>query len=289
MRIATLALGLAVPLGLALTAASGADEKKAAKKKLLVITESKGFVHPVVKRPKADEFCLVEKVLTELGKKSGDFEATCTQDSRAAITAENLKDYDAVFFYTTGELPLSDTQKADLLSFVKNGKGFTGSHCATDTFYKWPEYGEMIGGYFDQHPWNEGSKVQAVIDDKTHPATKHLGDRWELTDEIYQFKVPYDRSKMRVLMRLEPAWAEGQREAELKRIDDQKKKLLADAEKLAADGKQKEADDLKKRAEGLKPAIHRTDKDFALSWVKDYGKGRVFYTALGHRPDMWES
>src|SRR6516165_9762835 len=79
------------------------DKKPAAKKKLLVITQSKGFVHDVVKRPEPDKLCLVEQILTEIGEKAGDFEVTCSQDARKEITAENLKNYGAVFFYTTGE------------------------------------------------------------------------------------------------------------------------------------------------------------------------------------------
>ena len=219
---------------------SFAQESKSTKK-LLVITESKGFVHPVVKRPKPEELCLVEKSLIALGKSSGMFEAVVTQDSRTAITAENLQKYDAVFFYTTGELPLSDVQKADLLQYIKSGKGFAGSHCATDTFYKWPEYGNMIGAYFDGHPWHE--KIKVKVEDKNHPATKHLGDSFEITDEIYQFKGPYDRKNLNIL-------------------------LSMDTTAVKKEGK-------------------RADKDYALAWTKEYGKGRVFYTAFGHRNEVW--
>ncbi len=222
------------------TSLSFSQETKSTKK-LLVITESKGFVHGVVKRPKPDELCLVEKALIELGKKSGVFTADVTQDSRTAITAENLNKYDAVFFYTTGELPLSDVQKADLIQYVKSGKGFAGSHCATDTFYKWPEYGNMIGAYFDGHPWHE--KIKVLVEDKNHPATKHLGDSFEMTDEIYQFKGPYDRKNLHILLRM-------------------------DTSSVKKDGK-------------------RPDKDYALAWTREYGKGRVFYTAFGHRNEIW--
>ena len=45
-------------------------------------------------------------------------------------------------------------QKSDFLSFVHDdGKGFIGIHSAAITFVDWPEYGEMIGGYYDEHPW----------------------------------------------------------------------------------------------------------------------------------------
>jgi type 1 glutamine amidotransferase len=193
-----------------------------------------------VKRGTA-KLALAEKVMMEIGEKSGDFEAVCSQDSRKDITAENLKKFDAVFFYTTGELPLSDTQKADLVNFIRKGGGFGGCHSATDTFYKWPEYGKIIGGYFDGHPWHK--KIKVIVEDTKNPATKHLGKEFEITDEIYQFKAPYDRSKLHVLMRL--------------------------GEKESATGKRK-------------------DKDNALAWIQEYGKGRVFYTALGHRDDVWK-
>jgi uncharacterized protein len=281
---------VAVMIGLFLfTAPSHAQNSvpgdKAPKKRLLLITESRGYVHSVVNRNKKD-MCLVEKTFVELAKKNPFFEVDYTQDSRQAIDGENLKKYDAVFFYTTGELPLTDAQKSDLLAFVKNGKGFGGSHCATDTFYKWKEYGELIGGYFDGHPWHQNVKI--VVEDKKHVATKHLGDSFEITDEIYQFKAPYGRDKLHVLMRLEPTWAKAVREKEQQDIDDAIKALPARLEKLEKEGKLEEAKKLKAQVEGRKPSIRRTDNDYAIAWVHDYGKGRVFYTALGHREQVWE-
>ena len=35
------------------------------------------------------------------------------------------------------------------------------------------------------------------------------------------------------------------------------------------------------------PWIHRKDGDFALAWVKRYGRGRVFYSAIGHKTEIW--
>ena len=91
--------------------------------------------------------------------------------------AKNLDYFDAVIFYTTGELPLDDEQKASLLSFVRTeGKGFIGVHSAADTLYKWPEYGDMIGGWFDQHPWNT-FLAPIIVEDKGHPTTAHLPER----------------------------------------------------------------------------------------------------------------
>jgi len=278
------ALAAAV-LGACLFGAQTAGDEKKPKKRLLVITESKGFVHEVVKRGKNGEPALAEKILTEIGNKSGDYEAVCSQNARQDITAENLKNFDAVFFYTTGDLKLSDTQKADLIAFIRSGKGFAGTHSATDTYYNWKEYGELVGGYFDGHPWTQ--KVKIVVEDTKHPATKHLGGTFEIDDEIYQFKAPYDRSKVRVLMRLD-------RSVDQMKLVLNGKKL---SEKDTIELSLKEGKAFAKVNGGKETAVrnfdftaprgNRKDGDNAIAWVHEYGKGRVFYTALGHRPEVW--
>ena len=121
------------------------------KRKVLYLTHSAGFKHAVL--PES------EKVFKELGEKSGAFEVVATQDC-SLLNKEALKQFDVVVFYTTGELPISDEQKQDFMAFIKSGKGFIGIHSATDTFYKWAEYGDMIGGYFDQHPWHQEVTVK---------------------------------------------------------------------------------------------------------------------------------
>ena len=93
-----------------------------------------------------------------------------TQDL-GEITREKLKGYKGVVFYTTGELEID---KEALIDFVKAGGGFAGIHSATDTLYKYAPYGELVGGYFDGHPWHE--KVTVKVEDTKHPATAHLGD-----------------------------------------------------------------------------------------------------------------
>jgi type 1 glutamine amidotransferase len=279
---AVLAVGLLSGAGLAVPA----GEKARPKKRLLVITESRGFVHDCVNR-RGKDLCLVEKTLIEIGKKSGAFEAVCSQESRKVITAENLKKFDAVFFYTTGKLPLSDTQKADLIAFVRSGKGFSGSHSATDTFYEWPEYGKLIGGYFDQHPWHE--KVRVIVEDTRHPATRHLGSSFTIADEIYQFRKPYDRKKLHVLLKLDL-------ESTHRTMRFNGKDLTAkDVFSLRVKGGKVQAKLNGKEATVKEVDIHlgpnqgkRKDRDHALAWTQQYGKGRVFYTALGHRDEVWK-
>jgi len=202
---------------------------------VLYLTHSAGFQHGVLP--------LSENVLRELGAASGAFEVKVAGDS-SAVNHENLRDYDAIVSYTSGELPLSDVQKEALLDFIRSGKGFAGIHSATDTLYGWPEYGELIGGYFDGHPWHQ--EVAIETEDPVHPATRHLAPAFRITDEIYQFR-SFIREQVHGLLRL----------------DNNSVSLNV-------------------------PGVNRSDGDFALAWTRPFGSGRVFYTALGHREEVWQ-
>ena len=170
------------------------------KKHLLFVGQSVGYTHDSISHSMA--------TVARIGETSGLFDVTFRTDveliTKKKLTgnAKNLDYFDALMFYTTGELPLDASQKADLLSFVReDGKGFLGTHSATDTLYKWPEYGELIGGYFDLHPWHQ--EVTVRVEDRTFPATRHLPPSFSITDEIYQFK-NWSRDRVKVLMSLDP-------------------------------------------------------------------------------------
>jgi type 1 glutamine amidotransferase len=220
--------GIAICL-LFLVAAGWAQQPK----RLLYCTRSAGFVHGSIGISKA--------VMAEAGARVG-VEVLATEDL-SFFDAGRLAGFDAVFFFTSGELPLSEAQKQNLLAFVRAGKGFGGVHSATDTLYQWPEYGEMIGAYFDGHPWTQEATVE--IEDPAHPAARGLSNSFRLREEFYQFRL-FSRERVRVLMTLDP-------------------------------------DSVDVRA----PGVNRTDGDFALTWVRPYGEGRVFYTALGHFDETW--
>lgn len=109
---------------------------------------------------------------------------------------------DAIFFMGHREVPLDAQQKADLLKFVHDdGKGFVAAHVALTALESWPEFGEMLGGQFQDHPY--GSVEGVVInEDPSFPATRHLPAFFSITDEFYQVK-GFSRDKSRVLLRLD--------------------------------------------------------------------------------------
>lgn len=160
-------------------------------KKLLYVTHSAGYRHEVLPYS--------QQVLQEMGVQSGAFEATCTDDV-ATVDWDALDQYDAIAFCTTGELPISDDAKANLIEFVRGGKAFIGIHNATDTLYQFAPYGEMIGGYFNGHPWHQ--EVGILVEDNTHPSTRDLPPSFRIHDEIYTHK-NWSREKTRVLLRLD--------------------------------------------------------------------------------------
>ncbi len=162
-------------------------------KRILYVTHSAGYRHASIPVSIA--------VLQQIAERTGQFELVATEDV-AQLNAAALAGFDAVLFFTSGELPVTDTQKQDLLEFVRGGKGFAGVHSATDTFYTWPEYGTLIGARFNGHPWVQ--QVRLDLEDPDHPATQTLRPSLSITEEIYQFR-DFSRDRSRVLMAVDPA------------------------------------------------------------------------------------
>jgi uncharacterized protein len=222
----------------------GAQTAAQPRKHLLVLGEEKGYRHETVSHAIA--------TIERLGRETGLWATTIRTDTevltkkKLEYNARNLNDFDAVLFYTGGELEMKAEQKEALLSFVRDdGKGFVGVHSAAITFTEWPEYGEMIGGYFDEHPWGTFD-APILVEDPGFPGMQHWPSSFVLKDEIYQIK-DFSRDKVRVLMPL-------------------------DATKLDLNN----------------PRVHRKDLDFAVAWAKMYGKGRVYYSTLGHVEQNWD-
>ena len=157
----------------------------------LYFTYSAGYRHDVIP--------LSEIILTQLGTNSGAFEVIATEDMSEFSTG-NLERYAAVMFYTNGEIPMSGVQKTALLNFIRSGRGFLGVHSATDTFYTWPDYLDLIGGYFNGHPWHQVVTIEVA--DAADPLVAFLGNSLQLNDEIYQIS-DFDYRGSRVLLRLD--------------------------------------------------------------------------------------
>lgn len=151
----------------------------------------------------------------KLGKDTGLFDVTIRTDSqlitkqKLTVNADgrdwpvgrNLDDFDAIFFYGMRELPLTQQQMTELISFVKDdGKGFVAAHTADTAFQRFPEFGEMMGATYDGHPWNR-VKANVVVVDPAFPAVKGFPATFPFEDEMYQVK-DFSWEKSRVLMNL---------------------------------------------------------------------------------------
>jgi type 1 glutamine amidotransferase len=242
----------------AIILAAAAPHAQPARKRVLAWADVRsGYQHDSISHAVA--------TIERLGRESGAYDTFIRTDSQLItkrpitfpagtgiatgeqFNVHNLNDFDAIFFFGVREIDLSSNQRADLLSFVRDdGKGFVAAHSAATAFFSWPEFGEMLGGRFDEHPWGVADGT-VVVDAPTFPAMRHFPARVVVHDELYQLK-DFSRDKIHVLAHL-------------------------DASTL----------DL------TQPLVHRTDGDFPAAWAKTYGRGRVFYSILGHDADDWDN
>jgi type 1 glutamine amidotransferase len=115
------------------------------------------------------------------------------------VTPEHVEAARVLALFTIGETPWSPELKEAIFSSWRDGRlGLLGVHSATDASHTWPEYGAMLGARFDGHPWTQQFAIDVV--DEDHPATAHIGQQWDWTDEVYLFKDL--RPDARVLLRL---------------------------------------------------------------------------------------
>ena len=205
-----------------------------------------------------------EYAMTLIGKRTGAFESVVSDDV-AMYLPENIKKFDAILFnnsngqwirpteadmdrlksYGSDQDSVEHLLRNSLLEFVSNGGGIVAYHHAIGGNTHWPEFQQLIGAGYWGHPWNE--EVGVKLDESDHPLLASFGGKnFRLTEEIFQFREPYSRKKLRVLLSLDT-----------------------------------------KTTNMTVPWIHRKDNDFALAWIRSYGKGRVFYSAFGHRTDIW--
>ena len=242
-----------------------------APRRVLVFGRAAGYVHSSIP--------LAAKTVEALGSRTRAWKTTITYDP-ADINAQNLKQYDLVFLAnTTGcflddpnDKAATDARRAALVEFVRSGKGLAGIHAATDSYHGsscggegrgrgagvaapgglplWPEFNRMIGGYFKFH-WNDPQLITVKIDDPQSPLTAMFhGREFEIRDETYTFnQESFSRDNVHVLTSVDYA-------------------------KMSDEDKAKETNP-------------RSDHDYALSWIRREGKGRVFYEAHGHHERVY--
>jgi type 1 glutamine amidotransferase len=164
-------------------------------KRILFFTKSSGFEHDVINR-NGNDLSLAERGLAELGMKHG-FEVAATKDGR--VFDGDLSAYSAVCFFTTGDLmepgtdrapPMSPRGKAALLAAIREGKGFLGLHCASDTFHSKGDepdpYIAMLGGEFMSHGRQQEASVRVV--DAAFPGLESSSQGFKIFEEWYSLK-----------------------------------------------------------------------------------------------------
>lgn len=229
--------------------------------RILFLSKSSTFEHPSVGQ-RDGEPSHVDGVLRRLARDNG-LELLTTKDA-SVVNARELKTFDVVIFYTTGDLtrsggegpgmfsgdgqpPMGARGVRDLLAWIEAGGGFIGYHSATDTFHGKKgapsPYLDMLGGEFRTHGQQFEGTVQVV--DPKHPTMLNVPARWPVFDEWYLFK-NLKLDEIHVLAVLDPG-AERERQS------------LYD----------------------LSP--------YPIAWCRTLGKGRVYYNALGHREDVWDN
>lgn len=189
-----------------------------------------------------------------MGEKTGAFKTVISSDP-AIFNKESLKSFDAVFFNNNvGNLFTNRDLRENLIEFVYSGKGLMGVHGTTVAFTKWPgaiedweEFGIMLGARGANHRENT-ELITVKIDDPTNPLNKVFdGKPFEYRDEFFRYQTVYSREKLRVL-------------------------LSIDTNKLDLAPEKSYGNTIRK------------DHDYAIAWIRSYGRGRVFHSTIAHNP-----
>ena len=177
-------------------------------------------------------------------------------DDYASLEIGNLAKYDALVLNNTTHMKTKEHPAVapSICSYVRWGGGLCVIHAGADNFYDAPDCAYLVGGRFDGHPWGSGGTWAFKVEDRDSPITapfKGFADgKFKRGDEIYQQASPfYDRAKLHILISL----------------------------------------DLSDPATAERKGQKRADKDFAVSWIRRYGNGRVFYTSFAHDRRAWDA
>src|SRR4051812_17872747 len=270
-RAAPVALTCLLAAAMAVTAL---HSQTTSRRKLLFLTHAALYKH--------SSLGPAEAAVIDYGK-AGGFDVTTREGYKedsakldlSFLTPEYLAQFDGLMLMTNGNLPLTNAQKQSIVDYVRNGKALIGVHCASLTLYDYPEFGDVLGGYYRRSiiPTNiVGQKMGVLkVEDTSHPATKMLGGSWTLGEEFYQFGTAvWDASRP-----TEQISQVGRLHIPMAFSRDRVHVLLSlDTEKTAL--------------AGLGPEVVKGG-DYPQAWTRTFGNGRSFYTSLGHREDIWST
>jgi type 1 glutamine amidotransferase len=164
--------------------------------RVLVFSKTAGFRH--------DSIPDGVGAIAAMGVRHG-FGVDATEDA-SRFTDEQLEPYAViVFLSTTGDV-LNPEQEQAFERFIAKGRGFAGIHAAADTEYDWPWFGSLVGAYFKSHPEIQDATIH--VENRTHPSTHHLAEKWTRRDEWYDYR-DSPRSRVNVLMSLDESTYKG--------------------------------------------------------------------------------
>lgn len=197
--------------------------------------------------------------IQQMGRRTGAYEAVLNNDVEM-FRPDKIKQFDAICFNNTQGVLFEDPElKESLLGFIRNGGGFIGFHAAVVSFVQypkydfWPEFGRMLGGTENGgHPWMPRDSFTIKVDDPKSPLNRVFeGQGFEITEEVFQFQEPALRERLHVLLSIDMTKSVPTR--------------------------------------SVLP-IRKEDNDFPMTWIRAEGKGRIFYSALGHNAHIfWDA
>jgi type 1 glutamine amidotransferase len=238
----------------------------ARKKCVLVFTKSSGFEHEVIKVT-AGHPSILEQAVRTLGDRH-DFEITASKDGRI-FDSRDFRKYSAVLFFTTldltktgtdGNPPMSPAGKQALLDAIHGGLGFVGVHAAADTFHTEPDPEDRSNRYI-AHGENED------------PYLRMLGGEFITHGSNPRLQTGNLVVKDQNFPGLEGVTSPVSFTEEWYSLKD----FVPDLHVILALDTQ-----------GMKGEPYQR-APYPATWARVHGSGRVFYTAMGDRPENWSN
>jgi type 1 glutamine amidotransferase/sugar phosphate isomerase/epimerase len=227
-----------------------APAKPAKPRKLLIFTLNVGYGgHPSISS--------ANEAFAAMGERTGAFATVVSRDPEI-FQRESLRQFDAVFFNNTvGNCFTNAELRRNLAEFIYAGGGLMGVHGTTVAFTQWPgavedwpEFGVMIGARGASHK-DSDEHVWIRVEEPDHPLGRAVGGAdFDYRDEFFRVGEPYSRKRVRVVLSIDTA--------------------RTDVNAGQARGN-----------------CIRPDNDYALSWIRSYGRGRSFYCTIAHNPAVF--